>query len=226
MEVADRSGTESMTNRAYEDIRADIVDGTLMPGSKLKIDALRQRYGIGASPIREALSLLTSTLLVERIDQRGFRVAPISLEAFDQLLWTRCSIEAIALRESMLRGGQPWQEQVVLANYRLSRLDRESPDAPGMTNPRWEELHKAFHMTLLSACGSTYIINFCSELYDHNVRYRLTSRDKVGPERDVTEEHSAIADAVLDNNPDLAVTLLEKHYRDTGELLRRSLGEP
>lgn len=222
---SERINTESMTSRAYLEIRNDIVGGTLKPGSKLKIDSLRQRYNIGASPIREALSLLTSTALVERIDQRGFRVAPISLEDFEQLLWTRCKLETIALRESMSRGGRLWEEKVIIANYRLSRVPRKLVDGSGQTNPEWEEMHRAFHMELLSACGSGYLIATCGELYDHNVRYRLTARENSCPERDVTEEHSAISDAVLAHDVDRAVDLLEKHYWDTGQVLRRSFGK-
>ncbi|MGI9492376.1 MAG: GntR family transcriptional regulator, partial [Geminicoccaceae bacterium] len=61
------------------------------------MDELRQAYGSGSSPIREALSLLTSDGLVERVDQRGFRVSLVSAETFDELLTTRCWLEERAL---------------------------------------------------------------------------------------------------------------------------------
>ncbi|MBA5764745.1 GntR family transcriptional regulator, partial [Vibrio sp. 404] len=67
-----RPGEGSATQRAYQMLRHMIVTGVLRPGEKLKIDALRRKLDTGASPIREALSLLTSDNLVERIDQRGF----------------------------------------------------------------------------------------------------------------------------------------------------------
>jgi len=62
-----------------------IVKGAIEPGAKLKIDGLRELLDTGASPIREALSLLTSDNLVERIDQRGFRSAQVSAEDFGGL---------------------------------------------------------------------------------------------------------------------------------------------
>ncbi|MGI9504370.1 MAG: GntR family transcriptional regulator, partial [Geminicoccaceae bacterium] len=99
-----------MTTQVYGRIRADILTGVLEPGRKLKIDDLRQVYGSGSSPIREALSLLTSDRLVERVDQRGFRVALVSAEAFDELLMTRCWLEERALTESIQRGGKDWEE--------------------------------------------------------------------------------------------------------------------
>ncbi len=89
----------SLTTRIYERLRHDILSGALAPDKKLRIDEIREVYGIGASAIREALSLLTSEALVERIDHRGFRVSPISKTGFDELLATRGWLEERALRE-------------------------------------------------------------------------------------------------------------------------------
>ena len=79
----------SATQQAYETLRRMIVNGELRPGEKLKIEGLRRRLETGSSPIREALSLLTSDSLVERIDQRGFRTAAVSAENFAEILSLR-----------------------------------------------------------------------------------------------------------------------------------------
>lgn len=214
-------GRASLTSRIYTRLRADIISGVLEPGAKLKIEELRQRYDSGASPIREALSLLTSHQLVERLDQRGFRVSSISLEEFDELLKTRCWLEERALRESIMHGDKRWEEQVVIAAYRLSRAPRNSGDDPVATNDEWEKLHKDFHMTLISRCGSRFLLNSCDELYDQNVRYRKAASSVAYPERDVRAEHEGIADAVLARDADRAVQRLVAHYTNTGSFLRK-----
>jgi len=211
-------GRGSLTSRIHARLRADIISGDLEPGAKLKIEELRQRYKSGTSPIREALSLLTSDLLVERLDQRGFRVSPISVEQFDELFKTRCWLEERALRESIGNADKEWEEAVVLAAYRLARAPRS---ARGNQSDEWEGLHKDFHMTLLSKCGSRYLLNICDELYDQNVRYRMVARTKSYPERDVQTEHEGIADAVLARDEELAVTRLVEHYTNTGAFLRK-----
>jgi len=66
----------SATHDCYLRLRELILTGGLPPGKKLKIEELRNLLNTGASPVREALSLLTSDMLVERLDQRGFRAAP------------------------------------------------------------------------------------------------------------------------------------------------------
>src|SRR6185437_11629161 len=79
--VDDKSAV-SLTTQAYETLRQDILAGVLPPGKKLRIEELKETYGIGASAIREALSMLISDILVQRIDHRGFRVAEVSLSTF------------------------------------------------------------------------------------------------------------------------------------------------
>jgi len=215
--------TASMTSRAYYEMKKDIISGRLQPGRKLKIDELRQVYDAGTSPIREALSLLTSDHFVERIDQRGFRVSNISAEAFQELLRTRSWLEERALRESIARGSTQWEEKVVLANYRLSRIPRSQSEEQFVANEKWETAHKHFHMTLISECGSSLLLKFCKQLYQQNIRYRHLSGQKAYPERNIAEEHNAICDAVLSRNADLAAKLLIDHYNNTSRFVTHDL---
>lgn len=214
----------SLTSQIYQRIRSDIIVGALEPGLKLKIEELRQSYGTGASPVREALSLLTSDRLVERFDQRGFRVAHVSAEAFNELLKTRCWLEDRALRESIAHGGKDWEEGVVLAHYRLSRTPRSKTSEAFVANADWEELHRHFHMALISACGSATLMRFCEQLYDENIRYRNLAGPSAYPKRDVNVEHEEIVAAALDRDADLAVSRLTAHYETTGAFLADRIG--
>ncbi len=213
----------SMTSQIYNRLRTDIMSGALAPGAKLKIEELRKSYDVGTSPIREALSLLTSDHFVERIDQRGFRVAQVSASEFDELLKTRCWLEERSLRESIEKGDSAWEEKVVLSAYRLSRVPRSEADDHFIANEEWESRHKQFHTTLISACGSSILEKFCDQLYDQNVRYRQLSGTTAYPSRNVATEHGAICDAVLARDADLAAELLVAHYTRTGNFLRDQL---
>ena len=125
----------SATQKAYLAIRRMIVIGELPPGEKLKIDGLRSILDTGASPIREALSLLTSDQLVERIDQRGFRTAATSRENFEEILTLRCSLEDMALRRSIANASEKWEEDLVLGHHRMVREPRDNVEI-------FEERHK------------------------------------------------------------------------------------
>jgi len=213
------SGQESLTRQAYMRLRDDILTGDLAPARKLKIDELRGDYKIGSSPLREALSLLTSDGLVERLDQRGFRVSPVSAGEFDELLKTRCWLEERALRESIANGGSDWEEAIVLSFYRLSRVPRSSDSDHFVANKDWEHHHKRFHMALIAACGSTQLLRFCDQLYDQNIRYRQITGPTAYPKRDTQQEHEDIMQATLDGKADLAVERLVSHYSQTGSIL-------
>lgn len=212
-------GDGSATQRAYHTLRKMIVTGALQPGEKLKIDGLRKRLDTGASPIREALSLLTSDYLVERIDQRGFRTADVSAENFDEILTLRCTLEDLALRESLAAATEAWEEDVVLAHHRMKR-------AKAAQDPDYETFHKSFHMALLSNARSPILLKFCSQLYDLNIRYRYLAGSALSyGRRDVGDEHAGILAAVVARDVEAASTRLLDHYRNTGAFLAESLGD-
>ncbi|NDR59295.1 GntR family transcriptional regulator [Aliiruegeria sabulilitoris] len=214
----------SATHKAYLALRRMIVVGELQPGEKLKIDRLRSILDTGASPVREALSLLTSDLLVERLDQRGFRAAETSHENFVEILTLRCELEEMALRQSIANADETWEDALVLAHHKMVRQDRADLEA-------FEARHKDFHMALLDNCRSPILMKFCSQLYDLNIRYRyLAGKALDYQKRDVSAEHEAILEAALDRDPDLASERLLSHYRQTGAFLNglfsREEGEP
>ena len=68
-----------------------------MPGEKLRIEHMKDDYGVGGATLREALSLLISDALVVSQGQRGFRVAPVSLEDLADITETRVMLEGEAL---------------------------------------------------------------------------------------------------------------------------------
>jgi len=207
----------SATQRAYQDIRKLIINGDITPGERLKVGSLKQRLNTGSSPIREALSLLTSDQLVERIDQRGFRSTPASKEKFREILMLRCQLEDLAIRGSIESGDADWEEKLVLSHYRLQQADRRNPD-------QWEQHHRAFHNALLEGCQSPILLRYCHQLYDLNIRYRfLAGKSGSYDKRDVDQEHQKILDATLARDVGAASKQLIEHYKLTGEFLADQL---
>ena len=213
------STTTSATQQAYQALRRMIVVGELPPGEKLKIERLREILNTGASPVREALSLLTSDQLVERIDQRGFRTAETSKANFEEILKLRCYLEDMALRQSIAAADETWEERAVLAHHRMLRQPREDIEV-------FEQRHKDFHMALLDACGSPILLKFCTQLYDLNIRYRYLAEQAMGyKKRDIGKEHADILEAAINRDADLAAEHLIRHYRETGAYLTAQLPE-
>jgi len=205
----------SATQRAYLAVRQMILTGEIPPGEKLKIENLRKKLDMGGSPIREALTLLVSDLLVERLDQRGFRSAEVGRENFAEILKLRCHLEEMALRESIAHANQVWEDNLVISHHRMMREPRNNVE-------RFEDLHKTFHMNLLAACTSKVLLKFCNQLYDLNIRYRyLAGRALDYSTRDIGSEHTAIMNAAVDRDTETACHILLDHYQRTGAFLER-----
>ena len=208
-------GPHTLATSIYARLRRDILRGVFPPGERLRLDTLSERYEIGATPLREALNRLSAEELVNREEQRGFRVAPVSLSDLAELTKTLCWITELALRESIKNGNADWEESVALAAHRLSRIPREGEDGYASFNPEWEERHRTFHLTLIAACGSRWLIDFYAMLMDRNTRYRYLAFADGSEPRDVEAEHQAIYDAVLARDADHAILAANVHLSKT-----------
>ena len=203
----------------YDKLREDLLSGRLKPGQKLQMRFLMEAYQAGQTPLREALNRLTSEGLVQSREQRGFIVSPVSKSELQELTMTRCWLEALALRKSMEAATAEWEEALVVAHHRLARTPRSLNPEQFEDNPDWERLHRIFHRTLISQCGSASLIGFCDHLADQLYRYRRVSIRRVFSTRKIGDEHQAIMTAVLDRAVDRAVQLLETHYRHTADVI-------
>jgi len=215
----------TLASSVYDMMRQDILKGDLPPGEKLRVEYLRDRYGVGASPIREALNRLSVDGVVMRVDQKGFRVATVSVAELDELIKTRCWLEETAIRESIAAGDDAWEERLVLAFHRLSKAPRSAERITYAINPDWEVLHRAFHLALIGACGSRWLISYCEQLNDLADRYRQLAVRVTYPRRNELDEHKAIMDAAVNRDPDRAVEVLMDHYRRTAEIIRDSVDQ-
>ena len=212
---SDTTPRTTAATTVYEQLRADILSGLLEPSHKLRIEFLCERYDTGGSPVREALNRLSAEGFVEREDQRGFFVAPVSLAQLRELVTIRCWLEERALREAIAHRSEEWEENIVIAFHRLSRRSRFISAGSLQFNPDWEHYHHAFHHALLSNCGSRILLRYCETLRDQTDRYRLIAASSIYPQRKDRDEHQAIMEAVLDGHAGQAVKLLIRHYRRT-----------
>jgi GntR family transcriptional regulator, carbon starvation induced regulator len=210
----------TLTKSVYEQLRADVLSGKLRPGEKLGAEALRTRFKTGSSPVREALNRLLSEGLVALEEQKGFRVAPVSREELSELVTARCWIDGAAITESIKRFDTSWEESLVLAQHRLTKSHRSEP--AHVRNLEWEARHKAFHMALVSGCGTRWLIRISEQLFDAAERYRLLGADYV-PECSELDEHRAMVAACFERDTDKVVELLKRHYGRTFEVIARSL---
>lgn len=212
------SGT--LTDQAYWRLRNDILSGRLEPGLKLRVERLKSQYGIGSSPIREALARLSGDGFVSMEERRGFFVSRVSPEELWDVTTMRLDLETKALRGAIERGDDSWEADIVATAHRLSKLDAELKSGP--PSEEWEHRHAAFHGALVAACGSRWLLHFRAILFDQSERYRRLSLVQKQIERDVPAEHRDLAEATLDRDADRACELLAVHIHRTAEIVSQS----
>lgn len=221
----------TITLAIYERLRSDILNGILKPGEKLRMETLRNLYGASASPLREGLARLVAEGFVVQFDQRGFRVADLSLDNLEELMRTRSLIHEVALRESIAHGDSAWEERIVLTYHWLSRSPgsekRKGLDAQWLTSKEgliWQERHRAFHSALLSGARSKLLLDFADTLFDYAARYNPAAMTASQFDmRNIDEEHTAIMQAVLARDLPRSIKLLDEHIALTRDYLREAI---
>ncbi len=209
----------TLAEKAYRAIRRDIIQGSLPPNIRLRLTDLRDRYGIGFSPLREALNRLQSQNFVTLEPLKGYTVAELLLSELKDATNTRILLESEALQRAITLGGDDWESEIV-STLQALKLQVERP-FNGDKIWEVENRHHAFHRALLSASDSRISMEFFECLYSKTERYRIPilqgRTDRTTAE--VKAEHASIADAVLNRDIDQSIKLLSAHYKRTEKLI-------
>jgi DNA-binding GntR family transcriptional regulator len=214
-------GKNTIASQLVDRLREAIVSGQIEAGSKINLERARESFSVSLSPLREALSRLISDGLVEFEDNRGYRVAPISLSNLEQITLLREEFETLALRQAIAIGDVDWEGEVMGALHRMNHTIRDA--AVPETLERWEAYHRDFHLTLIAGCKMPQLLAFCRVLLNLNDRYRRSFLRATSGDRDVSAEHSDIAKGVAARDAELACRHLRNHIHRTGTNLRKHL---
>lgn len=212
-----------LAERAYRDLKQAIVHCVFQPNERLRVDELSRRFNISSSPIREALSRLCEQGFVRLFDKKGFRVSTLSIEGIEDLTRIRLLIEAEALADSMRNGDDQWESELVAAAHALSLVERRLGDGPVALDNNWSERHRAFHMTIYSACSSALLLEMVGGLFDRAERYRRYSAQYRSTNRGKNDEHDRILDAVISRDIETAIQYIKQHIELTRDMVVNAL---
>lgn len=206
---------ETLAEQAVRILQREILVGRLAPGARCTIMDLSQRLGIGVTPMREALSRLSSQNLITAEGRRGFSVRDLSAEDLRDITSTRLLIEQEALRMSIKNGDDAWEASLVAALHRLRIYVERVGESFGSGGVEFDSLHHNFHTTLIAACGSPRLLDLAQSLYQQAYRYRhIFMAGHVMPINFI-ENHRRLADAVLSRDDTRACDLLAVHLSST-----------
>jgi GntR family carbon starvation induced transcriptional regulator len=199
-------------------LRADILSTDLVPGAKLALLHLAKQYGIGITPLRDALGQLAGDGLVVMESQKGFRVAPVSVEDLRDICDIRLRVELMTLDLAFDRADSDWDRRMKQAHAAFINIKaRVGEDVP--ITAEWEEAHRKLHMTLLSASASPTLMRICCQIHDRIHRYRriaLPSKSYMGG---ISDDHLEISTAAYGRDRERCMALLKRHIVESNQLI-------
>jgi DNA-binding GntR family transcriptional regulator len=213
--LADPSTSDSIGEKTYRRIRTDIIFGRLAPGQKLKLDGLKEGYGTSVSTLRELLNRLSSEGLIVAEGLRGFEVTPVSAAEFRELAAMRLLLECHALQQSFAAGDMEWEGRVVSAHHKLTRMEKRMLAGDRSEAETWKRYDREFHHALISACGSTAMLETHAAIYDKYLRYQVIAvvfRGELA-----AREHEKLTQFALKRDIVAAQKVLATHIQDCVE---------
>lgn len=216
---ADKNPTQAIAHW----LRRDIVRGVFAPLERLKVEQLTQYYGVGHSPVREAILLVSARGLIEHEHNKGYRVAGVSLADYNDLIDIYRRTYQLALEMAVERGGEEWEERVVLALHRSLKVSKVMTDADPEARELWQQAYKSLHEEILSGCGSRILRGVVGNLGDRAERYVNLHADLATDRaRDSHAEHRVIVEAIVSGDADRLHSLLDRFF-EGGEPMRATI---
>lgn len=215
--------SETITGQIFEALKTDVLLGRVAPNARLQVDALRAKYDVSLSPIREALQKLATTGLVVASERRGFRVAGLTRDDLADLGRTRRHIERTAIVEAMRLGDDDWEADVARAIHALSKATFVS-DGRLAYSPEWETRHREFHLAMVKGCGSPRLIQIWSGLFDQGIRYRRIAQMLDLYHGDTPSEHIELSELVIARDH-RALDRIDSHVGVCARLIAETLDD-
>ncbi len=226
------------TDRAFDLLRRDILNGSFAPDQPLRVAELSDRYALSATPLREALSRLAEKQLVVAAANRGWRVAPVSLAEFEDISRARLAVESALLADAMDQGGLDWETGIVGAHYRLKQtVVPLGADDTLANRQRWIAAHDAFHTALLGAARSAWLKGFHAQTVEQLQRHHQAvlfhtathahpcDLDAILRTALSVERHTQLMTPVLARDRAAAQAELARHIETTLTIYRAIVGE-
>ncbi|MBT2444964.1 GntR family transcriptional regulator [Streptomyces sp. ISL-36] len=197
----------SVRGQILQALRTALVGGELVPGEVYSAPVLAERFGVSATPVREAMQQLATEGAVEVVPNRGFRVTERTPRELAELAEVRALIEVpVMLRLARTVPAARWAELRPLA------------EATGAAAARGDRAHyaeadRAFHRAVLSLAGNEQLLAVADDLHRRS-QWPLMSAPATRHGELVADaaEHSALLDALIAQDLPVVQSLVREHF--------------
>lgn len=195
----------SYRERVADALRAALIAGELRAGEVYSAPTLAARFGVSATPVREAMLDLAKEGLVDTVPNKGFRVTAVSEKQLDEYTHIRSLIEI------------PTTVQLATTADRVS-LEALRPAAREIVTAAaagdliaYIEADIRFHLGLLALAGNAHLVEVVGDLRKRSRLYGLNALVEAGRLQDSAEEHLELLDALVDRDPEAVRRVMTRH---------------
>jgi DNA-binding GntR family transcriptional regulator len=200
----------SVRGQVLDALRTALAEGDLAPGEVYSAPTLGERFGVSATPVREAMQQLVGEGAVEVVPNRGFRVICRSAQELAELAEVRALIEVpVMVRLARVVPGGRWAELVPLAEAATVPAGRADRAGYAIAD-------RGFHRAVLGLAGNGHLVATVDELH----RRAQWPRVSALPSRRRADllahaaEHIALLDALVARDLTEVESLVRGHFRD------------
>lgn len=197
----------SVRGQILDALRAALFDGALVPGEIYSGPALGERFGVSATPVREAMQQLALEGAVECLPNRGFRVLARTPVELAELAEVRALLEVPV----MLRLARTVEPQAWVALRAVAEATVEAAASGDLA--RYTETDRAFHRAVLGLAGNAQLLLVAADLH------RRSQWPVPGPSRPRAAalaadaaEHVALLEALTEGDLPLSESLIRAHF--------------
>ncbi|CAL9631644.1 GntR family transcriptional regulator [Streptomyces sp. enrichment culture] len=198
----------SVRGQILDALRSALATGELRPGGVYSAPVLGERFGVSATPVREAMQQLALEGAVEVVPNRGFRVVERGDRELAELAEVRALIEApVWIRLSRTVPAERWAELRPLAEATVRAASSGCPVT-------YAEADRAFHRAVLALAGNEQLVRIAGDVH-RRAQWPPAGSPSVRGRADLVadaHEHTALLDALIAGDADAVRTLIDDHF--------------
>lgn len=218
--MGSRLQVQTLVEMAYEALKKDISERVLVPGQKIILREMNERYGISETPIKQALNRLIAEGVVESTPRKGVRVREIRWEEIEELMDIRIMFETYCIprliksfqadpkiNEAFLKNLAAHHKTIETANGDSSHLKNYSRDIE-------------FHQLILNSSQNKKIIQMYQNLGTHAYVFYEQSLERINV---AIKEHEGIYQALVELDEAKMRQRVEQHILNAKERIYQML---
>lgn len=215
---------ETLASKAYDAIKKDIISLVLPPGTLIAQQKFSEKYGIGVTPIREALKKLQSENLVESRPNSGYFIAPITIYNIQVLFEARKIIEGAVVQLAARRATLDEIEKIT----QLRTISYEYGNVESYV--KYIEDNAKFHKLIADASGNLKLAEFNKKIIDEMARIFHLGLIYSDAHSRLSSDHSKLAEAIAQRDAKHALETSNQEidfaFLRAKQALAQSLSEP